>query len=99
MSLATLLSCASTTHSQRRWHVSDIAAIPALSRSDLISLLEDRSRFIRTETLRLIAIAKAGHYTSVFSCAEIFATLYYHAMRIRPEEPGWRERDRFLMGK
>ena len=51
------------------------------------------------ETLRLIAIAKSGHYTSVFSCAEIFAALYYHALRVRPAEPRWADRDRFLLGK
>jgi transketolase len=40
-----------------------------------------------------------GHYTSVFSCAEIFATLYYDTMRLRRGEPRWPDRDRFLMGK
>ena len=55
--------------------------------------------FVRTETVRLIAIAKVGHYSSTFSCAEIFSVLYYDAMRLRRGEPRWPERDRFLMGK
>ena len=38
-----------------------------------IARLKERALFVRTETLRLIAIAKVGHYSSVFSCAEIFA--------------------------
>ena len=66
---------------------------------DLLELLHEKSTFVRTETVRLIGIAKSGHYTSVFSCAEIFATLYYHAMRYDAKRPMWEDRDRFLMGK
>jgi len=49
--------------------------------------------------VRLIAQAGLGHYASTFSCAEIIATLYYHTLRLRPAEPGWPDRDRFLLGK
>ena len=35
------------------------------------AVVERRARFIRRETVRLIVIAKSGHYTSVFSAAEI----------------------------
>ena len=72
--------------------------IPELTESR-ISLIRERAQFVRLETLRLIQIAKVGHYTSVFSCAEILATLYYDAMRLRRGEPKWPDRDRFLMGK
>jgi transketolase len=64
-----------------------------------IARLEERAQFVRLETIRLISIAKVGHYSSVFSCAEIFSSLYYDVMSIRRGEPGWRDRDRFLMGK
>jgi transketolase len=67
--------------------------------TEQIERLEDRARFIRLETLRLIEIAKVGHYSSVFSCAEIFASLYYDVMNLRRGEPKWEARDRFLMGK
>jgi len=63
------------------------------------SRIRERATFIRTETVRLIEIAKVGHYSSVFSCAEIFATLYYSILRIDPSRPEWEDRDRFLMGK
>ena len=52
-----------------------------MSNADLARLRE-RAQFVRTETVRLIEIAKSGHYTSVFSAAEIFSVLYYHTMRI-----------------
>jgi transketolase len=61
--------------------------------------LRERALFVRLETIRLISIAKVGHYSSVFSCAEIFSTLYYDTMNLRHGEPGWPDRDRFLMGK
>jgi transketolase len=64
-----------------------------------IAHLEERAMFVRTETLRLIAIAKVGHYSSTFSCAEIFSVLYNDTMRLRRGEPRWPGRDRFLMGK
>lgn len=65
---------------------------------DQIDRLEDRARFVRLETIRLIEIAKVGHYSSVFSCAEIFSALYYDVMALA-EDPEWPLRDRFLMGK
>ncbi|MBR8408551.1 MULTISPECIES: transketolase [Burkholderia cepacia complex] len=70
----------------------------ALSRETLAQLRE-KAQFIRLETIRLIEIAKTGHYTSVFSAAEIFAALYYDVMALRAGNPQWKDRDRFTMGK
>jgi transketolase len=64
-----------------------------------VARLRERALFVRLETVRLIGIAKVGHYASAFSAAEIFATLYYDTMRLRRGEPKWPQRDRFLMGK
>jgi transketolase len=64
-----------------------------------VERVTERARFAREETIRLISIAKTGHYASSFSCAEILATLYYDVMRLRRGEPDWPERDRFLLGK
>jgi transketolase len=73
----------------------------ALERDREVSLEELRWRadWIRLKTIELIAIAGSGHYTSVFSCAEIFALLYYRELRIDPAEPRWPDRDRYLLGK
>ncbi|RQT46071.1 transketolase [Burkholderia cepacia] len=70
----------------------------ALSREALAQLRE-KAQFVRLETIRLIEIAKTGHYTSVFSAAEIFAALYYDVMALRAGDPQWKDRDRFTMGK
>jgi transketolase len=64
-----------------------------------IARIQERARFARLETVRLISIAKTGHYASGFSCAEILATLYYGVLRLRRGEPSWPSRDRFLLGK
>ena len=69
------------------------------SHADTIALIEEKARFSRAETVRLIQIAKVGHFASSFSCAEILATLYYGVMRLRRGEPDWPDRDRFLFGK
>jgi transketolase len=76
-------------------------AMPSAIRptTEEIALLRAKARHVRLETLRLIEIAKVGHYSSVFSAAEILATLYYDVMALRPGDPSWRLRDRFLMGK
>jgi transketolase len=64
-----------------------------------IARLREKARFVRLETIRLIEIAKVGHYSSVFSAAEIFSALYYDVMELKQGEPAWPDRDRFLMGK
>jgi transketolase len=61
--------------------------------------LADRAKFIRMETVRLSRIAGAGHYSSTFSCAELFACLYYAHLRVNPAEPAWPDRDRFVLSK
>jgi transketolase len=61
--------------------------------------LADRAMFVRLETLRLARIAGAGHYSSTFSAAELFAALYYAHLRVNPAEPGWPDRDRFILSK
>jgi transketolase len=70
-----------------------------LAEPDELQHLRERARFIREETVRLISVAKTGHYASVFSAAEILATLYYSVMKLEKGDPTWSGRDRFLFGK
>ncbi len=71
----------------------------ARGRNVSIDFLEDRAKFVRLETLRLSRIAGAGHYSSTFSAAELFAALYYAHLRVNPAEPKWPDRDRFILSK
>jgi transketolase len=61
--------------------------------------LANRADWIRLQAMKLIEQAGFGHYSSTFSCAEIYSVLYYHTLRLRPSDPTWSERDRFLLGK
>ena len=61
--------------------------------------LRAKALMVRTEVIRLVEISGSGHYGSAFSIAELLATLYYRLLRIRPSEPQWPDRDRFLLGK
>ncbi len=57
-----------------------------------------RAALVRRETIRLIEIAKTGHYSSVFSAAEILATLYSGVLRLA-DDPDWPQRDRLILSK
>jgi transketolase len=69
------------------------------SHQEVVDRIRDRARWSREETIRLISIAKTGHYASSFSAAEILATLYYGVLKLRRGNPDWPERDRLLLGK
>lgn len=42
---------------------------------------------------------KSGHIGGAFSVAEILTALYFHHLRVDPEDPGWAERDRLVFSK
>ena len=54
---------------------------------------------IRRRLLRLIHVAKAGHTGGSLSSVDILVALYYRVLRIRPDEPAWADRDRFILSK
>ena len=61
--------------------------------------LQEVARRIRVEVVRSVYKAKAGHLGGPLSAADMLAALYFHVLRIRPEEPAWPERDRFILSK
>jgi transketolase len=54
---------------------------------------------IRLQVLSMVHRAKASHVGSCFSIADIVAVLYGSVMNVRPLEPSWIERDRFILSK
>jgi len=54
---------------------------------------------IRCHAIRMTSKGRSSHVGSVLSCADILATLYACVMRVRPAEPTWPKRDRFIMSK
>ncbi|MFW6338024.1 MAG: transketolase [Alkalispirochaetaceae bacterium] len=61
--------------------------------------LRDRAREIRLAVLEMVYTAQSGHIGGSFSAAEILAALYFKFLRVRPEEPKWPDRDRFILSK
>jgi transketolase len=62
--------------------------------------LHCKAAAMRRHILRMIhGSGTAGHYGGSLSCVEILACLYFAHMRHRPAEPGWPDRDRFVLSK
>jgi transketolase len=61
--------------------------------------LRRRCTEVRLAIMDEVEVAGSGHYGSSFSLIEILVSLYYGFLRVRPEEPGWPERDRFILSK
>jgi transketolase len=74
---------------------------PAAAPPDAAELerLREVARRIRVEVVRSVYIAKAGHLGGPLSAADMLAALYFHVLRIRPDEPAWPDRDRFVLSK
>ena len=63
------------------------------------AMLERAARNIRIGVIEATHAAKSGHPGGSLSIADVLAYLYYREMRIRPEEPRWADRDRFVLSK
>ena len=61
--------------------------------------LKEAAREIRLRVLDMVYTAQSGHIGGSFSEAEILAALYYRFLNVRPEEPKWPDRDRFILSK
>jgi transketolase len=57
------------------------------------------ARAIRLRTLELTSRGGGSHIGSIFSCADIVATLYGRVLKVRPDDPKWPDRDRFILSK
>lgn len=64
-----------------------------------MSKLDTRSLQFRQTALDAMYRAGRGHLPSAFSCIEIIRVLYDAILRVKPEEPEWPERDRFILSK
>ena len=69
------------------------------SKNDLLKQLEAEARQIRRNVWRALRASGGGHAGGSCSAADILAALYFHRLRIRPDEPDWPERDRFVLSK
>jgi transketolase N-terminal domain/subunit len=61
--------------------------------------LEALARKGRWLAISTVAGSGAGHVGGPFSAMDIMIALYFRVMKVRPEEPKWPERDRFILSK
>jgi len=66
---------------------------------ETIKNLEEKALLIRKGIIEIMAGGKKGHLGGSMSIADIIAALYFHQMRIDPENPDWEDRDRFILSK
>lgn len=57
------------------------------------------ARTIRVDILAMTSRAGSSHVGGGFSMAEILSVLYGRVLRVRPEQPQWPGRDRFVLSK
>lgn len=61
--------------------------------------LRQTANRLRRDSLTMIYRRQAGHPGGCLSAADIVAVLYFHTLRIDPQNPSWEERDRFILSK
>ncbi|MDA9409787.1 transketolase [Bradyrhizobium sp. CCBAU 45384] len=59
--------------------------------------LAQRAYNIRRNALRMGEVQGQGYIAQALDISDVLAVAYFHAMRYRPEDPSWEERDRFLL--
>lgn len=69
------------------------------SKEALVKQLKRDARQIRRNVWRALRAGGSGHAGGSLSAADILAALYFHRLRIRPSEPEWPDRDRFVLSK
>ena len=71
--------------------------LTAPPRASILDEVRRRAWRIRRFALRMGEVQGQGYVGQALGWADVLATAYCHAMRIRPQEPKWEGRDRFLL--
>lgn len=82
-----------------------VKSVPQRGRMEFHMTKEERKQLqrlacrVRMGIIEGTHAAKSGHPGGSLSAAELFTWLYFKEMRIKPEEPDWDGRDRFVLSK
>ena len=74
-------------------------AASTAEREGLVEQLRSIARDLRITNLEAIIEAGSGHPGGTLSAADMISALYFYNLRLRPEEPAWPDRDRFVLSK
>lgn len=72
---------------------------PEEARSNAAAHIAAMAYQLRQDVIEMVHQGGSGHPGGSFSSAEILATLYWHVLKVDPSNPGWNERDRFILSK
>ncbi len=64
-----------------------------------VAELKEQAKTVRKEVIKMIYAAQSGHPGGSLSAADIMTALYFDELNIRPEDPKWPDRDRFVLSK
>jgi transketolase len=70
-------------------------SITAFSPNDM----KEFARQARVHILEAVKHANGGHVGGPYSAADMLAALYFGILNVRPDEPDWPDRDRFVLSK
>ncbi|MEE8619010.1 MAG: hypothetical protein V3S84_02655, partial [Dehalococcoidales bacterium] len=71
----------------------------AFSSSASITEMEAIAKRLRRHIITMTGKAGSGHPGGSLSAVEIVTALYFRVLRHRPSDPGWADRDRFILSK
>ena len=61
--------------------------------------LEETARLLRRHILKMTHQVQSGHPGGSMSACDVVTALYFHVLRVDPENPTWEDRDRFVLSK
>lgn len=68
-------------------------------RQEKVARLKKQAKELRKTALTMIYTAQSGHPGGSLSTADFVTSLYFDEMNIRPNNPKWEDRDRFVLSK
>jgi len=66
---------------------------------EVIKELEDKANVVRRNIIRIFDSSRMGHAGGTMSVVEIVTALYFHHLKIDPNNCDWPERDRVVLSK
>ncbi len=64
-----------------------------------VTSLKAQAKTLRLTLLDMIHKAQSGHPGGSLSASDIMTALYFDELNVRPQEPNWPDRDRFVLSK
>ena len=76
-----------------------LSRLNGLEDDELVDELNEIARKCRIEIVKMVYRAQAGHPGGSLSEIDLLTALYSTQLRIKPDEPKWHDRDRFILSK